>query len=231
MPSVSTLIDAILATRCVLCRRLGSTCCNECWGGLPFKQRFVVRSTNLTGVSAIDFDSTVGRLVNAFKESGHSVLAGRFASAMTQPLLRFCADRGLDSRGRIYLVPVPSRFSSIQKRGFSPGELVAKSLLARLEPRFGDSLSPSGPRFSHRADWVWRSLETSDQAVLGQQQRKENLVNAMNASARAAGKSVVLVDDIVTTGSSLAETARALEAAGAQVVGFVTFAETILRKF
>ena len=231
MPAVSALIDAIFATRCVLCKRLGSTCCNECWGGLTFTQRVVVRSANLIGVSAIDFDPTVGRLIHAFKESGHSVLASRFAAAMTQPLLTFCADRGLESVGRIYLVPVPSRLGSIQKRGFSPGELVAKALLAILEPRLGDSLAPSGPCFSLRAGWVWRYLETSDQAALGQQQRKENLVNTMSASSRAAGKRIILVDDIVTTGSSLLETARALESVGAEIVGFVTFAETILRKF
>jgi len=53
----------------------------------------------------------------------------------------------------------------------------------------------------------------------------------MQASSGVANKSIVLVDDIVTTGSTLFETARALRAEGASVLGFVTFAETVLRSF
>jgi predicted amidophosphoribosyltransferase len=230
MSALSALIDALFATRCILCKRLGATCCQGCWGLLEFRQRVVVRGANLKGVSTIDFDPTVGTLVHAFKDSGHSVLAGRFASAMVAPLLTLCAELWLDRCGRIYLVPVPSRLSSIQTRGFSPAALVATALVGILEPRFGSSLADSGPNFALKTGWVWRSLETSDQAALSQQHRKENLVEAMSASARASAKRIILVDDIVTTGSSLIETARALESVGAEIVGFVTFAEAILRK-
>jgi len=47
--------------------------------------------------------------------------------------------------------------------------------------------------------------------------------------AKPVSGAVVLVDDVVTTGASLREAARAMAAAGNQVVGFVTIAETILR--
>jgi predicted amidophosphoribosyltransferase len=233
MPAISTLIDAIFATRCVLCKKLESACCDACWAALDFDPRQVVRLSGkeLRGVAAIDFDPTVGQLIRAFKDSGHSALAPRFATAMAQPLLGFCSETGLDPNNHIHLVPVPSRRSSIQKRGFSPAALVAKALIGILQPRFGRPQSPASAGFSLSPRLVWRSIESLDQAALGQTDRRQNLVNTMSASARAVGKRIILVDDVITTGSSLFETARALESAGAEVLGFVAFAETILKNF
>ena len=58
---------------------------------------------------------------------------------------------------------------------------------------------------------------------------KTSLSCAVALGLADQGKRVLLVDDIVTTGSSLVEAARAIRAAGAQVVGFATLAETILK--
>ncbi|WP_274704671.1 phosphoribosyltransferase family protein, partial [Actinomadura geliboluensis] len=66
----------------------------------------------------------------------------------------------------------------------------------------------------------------ADQAGLTARQRAANLQGAVEARACVAGRRVVLVDDVVTTGSSLAEAARALRAAGAEVTGTATIAAT-----
>jgi len=71
---------------------------------------------------------------------------------------------------------------------------------------------------------------SADQASLGSDARRANLRGTMKASGLAQNKRIILIDDIVTTGSTLFEATRALEAAGAQIVGFLTFSETILRK-
>ena len=102
--------------------------------------------------------------------------------------------------------------------------------MARLEPRLGAKPPGTDHRFALARNWVWRAHESADQAELGRQERKRNLFQTMAASSNAAGKKVILIDDIVTTGSSLFETARALELVGAEILGFATFAETILRK-
>jgi predicted amidophosphoribosyltransferase len=99
-------------------------------------------------------------------------------------------------------------------------------MLSALEPRFGFS----SRKFFGGQTMLRRKVETKDQASLGQQDRHQNLIGAMVASNKARGKRVMLVDDIVTTGSSLLESARALTEGGAEVIGFLTFAETILRK-
>ncbi|WP_225991356.1 ComF family protein [Actinomadura montaniterrae] len=72
----------------------------------------------------------------------------------------------------------------------------------------------------------------ADQAGLGARARRDNLSGALEAVGRAAlaGRRVVLVDDVITTGASLAEAARALRAAGADVVAAATVAATPLRR-
>jgi predicted amidophosphoribosyltransferase len=68
----------------------------------------------------------------------------------------------------------------------------------------------------------------ADQRGLGRAERLENLRGGMLAR-RAEGIRVVIVDDVVTTGATLLEAARALRAAGAVVVGAATIAATPLR--
>jgi predicted amidophosphoribosyltransferase len=70
-----------------------------------------------------------------------------------------------------------------------------------------------------------------DQADLNRSERKLNLVGRMSiegsAHSRLANRKVVLVDDIITTGSTVAEMARCLESEGIVPEIFVTFAETL----
>ncbi|RSN55575.1 phosphoribosyltransferase family protein, partial [Actinomadura sp. WAC 06369] len=70
----------------------------------------------------------------------------------------------------------------------------------------------------------------ADQAGLTAARRAANLRGAIEVRAPVAGRRVVLVDDVVTTGASLSEAARALRAAGAEVVGAATVAMTPRRR-
>lgn len=250
MPAISTLLDAIFGTRCALCLKLGASCCRHCLERLVFAPREVIRfrpdGTVLRGFAAVDFDATVGALVRSFKDEGGSAIAPVFAEIMARLPMSFGEGSPAPRDGRAatptgapgdgqaatptYLVAVPSRISSIQQRGFIPAALIARALLNRLEPRWGSTADPFAPRYRLMNGAVWRAIESADQALLGQSERKQNLHNTMLASPKVRGKRVILVDDIVTTGASLFETARALEAQGARVLGFITFAETILKK-
>ncbi|MFC5123908.1 phosphoribosyltransferase family protein [Pseudoclavibacter helvolus] len=68
-----------------------------------------------------------------------------------------------------------------------------------------------------------------DQAGLSVAARAENLRHAYRAERGLAGRRVVLVDDVVTSGATLREAVRALEAGGAVVVGCVVIAEAVRR--
>ena len=100
------------------------------------------------------------------------------------------------------LLPVPLAELRLQERGYNQAQLIAGEM---------------GKRFSLRVDKdaVIRIRETDVQQRLNWTQRRRNVKSAFAATRSFAGESVVLVDDVLTTGSTLNELARAVYEAGA----------------
>jgi len=181
-----------------------------------------VQRGSLLGFSLFEFDARSAKLMAEFKEKGQFAIAHTLIdhllaeSAQAAMLPSAAAQVALIATDADVLVAMPSSAKSFTKRGFVPAQVIANRLAKHL-----------GLRTASKALWLTR--RASDQAGLDQEARATNLVGAMAASLSLKGKRVLLVDDIVTTGSSLVEAARALSAVGALVVGFVTLAETILK--
>ncbi|WP_190860120.1 phosphoribosyltransferase family protein [Actinomadura sp. RB99] len=123
----------------------------------------------------------------------------------------------------IPIVWVPSRRGAARRRGHDPMRQAVAVAVQRLRAGGVPVVALGGLRQCRRV---------ADQAGLGAKARRDNLNGALEAVARAplAGRRVVLVDDVVTTGASLAEAARALREAGADVAAAATVAATPLRR-
>ena len=107
------------------------------------------------------------------------------------------------------LIPVPLAELRLQQRGYNQAQLIAGEF---------------GRRFALRMDTdaVIRTRETEVQQQLGWIERRRNVRGAFAATRSFAGESVVLVDDVLTTGATLNELARAvLDAGAARVDAFV----------
>lgn len=116
------------------------------------------------------------------------------------------------------LVPVPLHQSRRRARGFNQAELIARAAAKRLTQRFAVSSS-----------LLVRHRETVSQVGLSREERIENMRDAFGAidRQRVKGRAVILVDDVMTTGTTLSECARVLKNAGAERV----WAATVARAF
>jgi predicted amidophosphoribosyltransferase len=180
------------------------TCPDPCPRGFPFT------------VSTAPYDAILRQLVSAHKERGAlsltTFLASRLAAAI-EVVLESTASRA----NGVVLVPVPSARAVVRDRGFDATWSLARRAARILRRR----QTPVGT-----ARLLRQARPVRDQAGLNADQRAANLQGAFRVATAVPAQLVVVVDDVVTTGSSLTEAARALREGGHRVVGAATVAAT-----
>ena len=166
-------------------------------------------SQMILAVSAAPFIEPLRQGIHEFKYNGTPDLAQPFAGFMS------AAWEGAASAAEIsadLIVPVPLHPKRLRERGFNQSE--------HLGYHVGRETGiPMAPRA------LSRTRHTEHQARLGAAERKQNVQGAFAADAvLCAGKHVLLIDDVLTTGTTLCECAMALLAAGAARVSALTLA-------
>ena len=200
------LLDAwalIMPVECAGCGDPGRPLCPGCAGHLvPLP---TTRSTpgGLAVVTALRYEDVVRRVILSFKEQQRTDAAAALAAPLAAALLR-AAPPAVHAE----VVPVPTSRAAYRRRGYDP--------VALLVRRAG--------RTPARVLRVAR--RTSAQKALGVAERAANLRGALVAPRGLEGRTFVLVDDILTTGATLDEAARALTEAGGTVLGAATLAFT-----
>jgi competence protein ComFC len=113
------------------------------------------------------------------------------------------------------LIPVPLGKRRLKERGYNQVALVARPLAYRL-------------RLSYEPDALRKTRETRSQVGLSVSQRSENVQGAYQADSKVVkGKSVLTMDDVATTGSTISACTAALLSAGAKEVYVLTIARAL----
>ena len=169
------------------------------------------------------YDGVVRSAVVAHKEHGVRALGRPLGSALARSLGAAAATIAPGSP--VLVVPAPSRAAAVRARGDDP--------TLRLAGVAVRSLRTCGAPVT-LAPVLRVAGQVRDQAGLGVDARAANLAGAVRVAGRAwadvRARKVVLVDDVVTTGATLAECGRALGSAGAEVVAAAVVAATPRRR-
>ena len=217
------LLDMLLPEYCIVCKREGDYICKDCKGGLPPLQRpycIVCASPRVPQLceqcrrSAPDFDSArapyefrgVARhIVHDLKYRHIRIAAPRIARLLAEymernpyPVDAYCA------------VPLHPRRE--RSRGFNQSALIAREL-SRL----------SGVPLDNTA--LRRTRNTPPQVGMeSQDERQRNIADAFECQSDVEGQRYMLIDDVITTGSTMSACAHALKNAGAANVWGLAFA-------
>lgn len=232
-------VDAVLPPLCPACgTHVGepATLCPACWSDLAFISRpFCEKTATPFSVdlgpgtlspeasqldppwerarAAVLYGPTASRLVQALKYHDRHEVAPLMGRQMARAGADILAEADL-------VVPVPLHWRRQVARRFNQAELLARAVV-RATP----NAPPVAP------DLLVRRKSTPRQVGLGKTQRAANMVGAFalreSDRHRVAGRRVVLVDDVFTSGATLVAAARVLKRAGAAAVDVLVFARAV----
>jgi ComF family protein len=218
--AVERVLDLVFPPLCVGCRRIGRWICRRCWEAMEWlfvhtcsgcRRRWMERqcfactgqSTALDALIAVtDFEGIGREAVHALKFNGRHAIAGPLGRLMAQAV----AGVEVDAVCHVPLHPRRRR-----ERGYDQAALLARSVARTLD-------LPYQPRALRRI------RATAQQATLDRVARQANVDGAFRAQVDLSGRSVLLIDDVSTTGATILAAATALRDFGAAAVTGLVFA-------
>jgi ComF family protein len=192
-------LPRLTEAHCPICAlpTLGGSVCGEC-----LKHPLQFDRT----VAAFSYNFPLDKLIQALKYRDHLILVNYLADALSE-YITARAD---------FIVALPLHPVRLRERGFNQSLLLAR----RVSYRTGIPLLP---------DFCERVRNTPPQSSLPWKERDKNMRLAFfcKPDADVSGKHVAVVDDVMTTGASIGELARALKQAGAREVSAWVVARTL----
>jgi ComF family protein len=207
--TVAALLQDVLylvfPARCAGCGRVDSEWCSRCQQETAhnFPIFNLHHQATLDGCAASGkHQGKLQEAVQALKYANSRSLAQPFALRLRDCLATLSWTFDM-------IIPVPIGTARLKERGYNQAGLIAAALAQAVDVAYLPHL-------------IWRARETRSQVGLTAAERYENVAGAFSADPGLAGRSILLVDDVYTTGATLAACAEAARAAGALQVYALT---------
>ena len=221
-------LDTIFPVRCIGCGKFGDYVCRECLRAISIKKNFECigckRNTPFgqtcylcTKTNFVDQLLIVSDYKNPLVEKTVKFLKYKFIIDLEQPLFilikRYLKWLTLDKKFNVFganplLIPVPLHPRRLNWRGFNQSELLAKNIADTFQMEISLNV-------------IERTINATSQAdIKEKEERLKNLngIFRIKKVIRIAGREILLIDDICTTGATLNECAKILKANGASKV-------------
>jgi ComF family protein len=229
------VVDGVLPPRCLACGEIvgePDSLCGRCWAGITFfappwcaccgapfahpigEEALCAECAREShswdrARAVLRYDKNSRGLVLGLKHGDRTHSAGAFGRWMHRVAGEIMGDADL-------LVPVPLHWTRLFQRRYNQAALLAQAIRAA-----------GGPEIA--ADWLVRRRRTPSQGHLGPRARERNVRGAfaIRKGRSFAGKRVVIIDDVMTTGATVEECARVLKRGKAVFVGVMILARAL----
>jgi len=204
--------------RCVWCAgacEADEMLCGDCAGKAEMLEPGLLSETNIPLAPVFTYHSKARNILMNFKFHGARKLAHSIGYAMGDALSQ---SKLADKPGWVFCA-VPMTPAKVKERGYNQSELLAEAAARWLGMDYAPGL-------------LVKTRETQAQHGLPKEERQSNITGAFAAArpGTIAGRSVVLCDDICTTGATLREAAGVLREAGAEEMICLTYLRTDLEE-
>ncbi|MBQ3005475.1 MAG: ComF family protein [Clostridia bacterium] len=205
------LLDIIYPTHCAACGDIiepGQKFCKDCKSELEFIKIKQYKNKNNKFdrlISVFCYKDAAKRVVLRYKFHGKKYLYKTMAEYMFREFEENYDDINFD-----YITNIPMSFSEYMNRGFNQTKVLAKALSRKTKIKYKKLLR--------------KKFSTKNQVGLTAKERAENLKGCFENTENIKGKTILLVDDVKTTGATLNECSKVLRKAGAKGIYCITFA-------
>jgi competence protein ComFC len=206
------LIDLLFPVKCLGCGKKEEIFCNNCIGKIHGAERET--SSNILAV--FDYrDKIIKKAIWELKYHHKRYLGEKLGLLLYEFLSEDISDMKIEVSGRsIYVIPVPISRGKTRLRGYNQSLYIARGFC---------SLSPVGT-FEIKNNIVFKKRNTIPQArIESRRERLENVRGVFEIKNKdiIKGRTVIIIDDVTTTGGTMSEIMKILKSAGAKkVIGF-----------
>lgn len=206
------LLDMLFPIKCLGCEIKDEVLCNNCIS----KIRLAERETDKNIIALFDYrDPLVKKIIWELKYHHKRYLGEKLGLLLYEFLIEDISDMRIDVSGRsIFVIPVPISNKKRKVRGYNQALTIAKGFCHQAEAGV----------FELKDKVIFKKIDTLPQAkITNRKRRLENIrgvFDIKNAEV-VKGRTIIVIDDVTTTGGTIMEVMKILKKAGAKkVVGF-----------
>jgi ComF family protein len=212
------IIETVFPKHCLTCNKEGVYLCEDCFSLIDFLPKIDFKTRYLDGlISATSYNNIVTKeLITKFKYEPFIKDIAPTLAYLIFHHIKISENEIINfEKEKCLIIPIPSHLKKEKLRNFNPPTEIAKSLSLLLKIPLETNI-------------LLKTRQTTPQINLSKKERENNVKNVFmvrDKNNSLINKTIFLVDDVFTTGSTLQEAARVLKNAGAKKVIGMTVAK------